>query len=213
MPRRVATRATHSVLIVTCVVAAIGTLAPAMPAQTPSTRTLHLVGIGAARPELIEHLVSYFGRAFDLKIEVLPAMSLDTLAVDERRGQAVADELINTVRRRYARLARDANARVIGITPRDMYILSMQKQWTFAFSLRGKDQRFAVVSYARMDPVAFGAPPNEEVLRSRLRKMVMKNVGVLYYDLPLSSDPRSAMYRNILGIDDLDRMTEQFAPK
>ena len=140
-------------------------------------------------------------------------MSLDSLAVDERRGQAVADGLIDTVRRRYAPLARDPGARVIGITQRDMYILSMQKQWTFAFSLRGKDRRFAVVSYARMDPVAFKQPPNEELLRSRLRKMVMKNIGVMYYELPLSNDPRSVMYRNILGLDDLDRVTEQFAPK
>lgn len=64
-----------------------------------------------------------------------------------------------------------------------------------------------------MDPVAYGQPPNEELLRSRLRKMVMKDIGIMYYGLPLSNDPRSVMYRNILGIDDLDRMTEHFAPK
>ena len=184
-----------------------------LPAQKSPTRTLHFVAIGSVQPGLVEHLVSYFDRAFDLKIEVLPAMSLDTLAVDERRGQAIADELIDTVRRRYARLALDPDARVIGITPRDMFIVSMQKRWSFAFSLRGEDRRFAIVSYARMDPIAFGQPANEELLRSRLRKMVLKNIGVLYYDLPLSDDPRSVMYRNILGIDDLDRMTEQFAPK
>ena len=184
-----------------------------LPAQKASARTLHFVGIGLVQPGLVDHLVSYFDRAFDLKIEVLPAMLLDSPAIDERRGQAIADQLINTVRRRYARLARYADARVIGITPRDMFILSMQKRWSFAFSLRGEDRRFAIVSYARMDPVAFGQPANEDLLRSRLRKMVLKNVGVLYYELPLSDDPRSVMYRNILGIDDLDRMTEQFAPK
>ena len=41
----------------------------------------------------------------------------------------------------------------------------------------------------------------------------MKDIGIMYYGLPLSNDPRSVMYRNILGIDDLDRMTEHFAPK
>lgn len=194
-------------------VLAIAALTVSPAAQTQAARSLYFVAIGEVRPGLVEHLVSYFDRAFDLKIEVLPALSLDSLAVDERRGQAVADELIVTVRRQYATLTRNPNARVIGITPRDMYNLSMQNQWIFAFSLRGKDQRFAVVSYARMDPVALGATPNEELLRSRLRKMVMKNIGVLYYDLPLSNDPRSAMYRNILGVDDLDRMTENFVVK
>jgi predicted Zn-dependent protease len=184
-----------------------------LPARQASTRTLHFVGIGSVKPGLIEHLVSYFDRAFDLKIEVLPALSLDGQAVDEPRGQAIAEELITTIRRRYTHLVRNPNARVIGITPRDMFILAMQKRWRFAFSLRGDDRRFAVISYARMDPVAYGQPPNEELLRSRLRKMVMKDIGVMYYGLPLSNDPRSVMYSNILGIDDLDRMTEQFAPK
>lgn len=199
-------------LFVAAVLLCAATAVP-LPTGQASTRTLHLVIIGSVKPGLIEHLVSYFDRAFDLKLEVLPALSLDGQAVDERRGQAIAEELISTVRRRYAQVARDPDARVISITPRDTFILAMQKQWRFAFSLRGDDRRFAVISYARMDPVAYGQPPNEELLRSRLRKMVMKDIGIMYYGLPLSNDPRSVMYRNILGIDDLDRMTEHFAPK
>ena len=50
------------------------------------------------------------------------------------------------------------------------------------------------------------------MLRSRLTKMVAKNIGVLYYGLPLSNDPRSALYGNIGGTDELDVMTEYFEP-
>jgi hypothetical protein len=31
--------------------------------------------------------------------------------------------------------------------------------------------------------------------------------------LPASPNPRSVLYRDILGVDDLDRMTEDFNPK
>jgi hypothetical protein len=51
----------------------------------------------------------------------------------------------------------------------------------------------------------------DEALRmARLQKMITKNIGILFYLLPDSTDPRSVLYSNILGPDDLDRMTEEF---
>lgn len=38
--------------------------------------------------------------------------------------------------------------------------------------------------------------------------MVSKYIGIWYYDLPVSSDPESAMFNNILGVRDLDKMIE-----
>ena len=43
--------------------------------------------------------------------------------------------------------------------------------------------------------------------------MITKNIGIMYYGLPASPNPRSVMYNDILGVDDLDRMTEDFNPK
>lgn len=71
----------------------------------------------------------------------------------------------------------------------------------------------AVVSYARMDPATLGQAPDAAVLETRLRKMISKNIGIIYYGLPTSNNPRSAMFRNILGVDHLDRLTEDFRPK
>lgn len=50
-------------------------------------------------------------------------------------------------------------------------------------------------------------------LRSRLRKMVAKNIGIMYFGMSASDNPRSVLFRNVLGVDDLDRMTEEFDPK
>ena len=79
-------------------------------------------------------------------------------------------------------------------------------------ALRDAEDQVAVVSYARMNPVIFGNLPDDELLQSRLRKMVTKNVGIMCYGLPLSPDPRSVMYGNIGGTDELDVMTEDFDP-
>jgi hypothetical protein len=40
--------------------------------------------------------------------------------------------------------------------------------------------------------------------------MVSKNVGILYYRLPVSDDPRSVLYGNIGGVQEFDRMTDDF---
>jgi len=40
-----------------------------------------------------------------------------------------------------------------------------------------------------------------------------KEHGIMYFGLPASDNPRSALFRSILGVDDLNRMTEDFIPK
>jgi hypothetical protein len=50
----------------------------------------------------------------------------------------------------------------------------------------------------------------EEVQFARFRKMVAKNIGVLYYRLPLSQDPRSLMYADIGGPQELDVMSDSY---
>ncbi|HKV94604.1 MAG TPA: hypothetical protein VJW20_18815 [Candidatus Angelobacter sp.] len=47
-------------------------------------------------------------------------------------------------------------------------------------------------------------------LRQRLRKVVTKDVGLLYYGKQASENPRSVLYNNIGGIQELDQVTEDF---
>jgi hypothetical protein len=61
-----------------------------------------------------------------------------------------------------------------------------------------------------MDPVNFGYLPDDELLQTRLRKMLSKNIGIMYYKLPQKSDRRSVMFGPILGIHDLDSMGADF---
>jgi predicted Zn-dependent protease len=182
-------------------------------AQTAPTPELYLVAIGEVPGDMIDRLVSYIQTRFQIPIRTLSALEFDGQMLDRQRFQVVADELIRAVRVQHATLVKNPRTRVIAVTPFDMYMQAMRDQWKFTFSLRSRDQRVAVVSYARMDPVNLGQAPDAAVLETRLRKMISKNIGIVYYGLPTSSNPRSAMFGNILGVDDLDRMTEDFNPR
>jgi predicted Zn-dependent protease len=181
-----------------------------MPASTPPL-DLYFVAIGDVPSGMLEALASYFENRFGIPIMKLAPLSFDRVTFDAARSQNVADEMIAAVRFRYPRLARDPRARVIGITPHDMYMKA--NDWAFTFSLRADGERFAVVSYARMDPANFGDRADEELLMSRLRKMVAKNIGIMFYALPQSRDPRSVLYGSIGGLEELDDMSEYFAPQ
>jgi predicted Zn-dependent protease len=176
----------------------------------PESVAVYLLPIGDVPSDLMEQMALRLRRRFPIPLTVLPAAALDPTAYDDRRGQAVADNLIASIAGQYASLLREADARIIAVTAYDMYIRT--EQWAFAFSLRGVNNRIAVVSYARMQPNLFGNAPDEVLLHSRVRKMVTKDIGIMCYGFPMSQNPRSVLYGLIGGTDELDVMTEDFDP-
>jgi predicted Zn-dependent protease len=181
--------------------------------QRAAKADLFVIAIGSARPELVESVAADLQARLRLPVGLLPQLELDPRAYDARRSQVIGERLIDAIKYRNPALTSNPKARVIGITAFDMYMDSMRAQWKFAFAVRSPDRRVAVISHARMDPAALGGTSDDELLRSRLRKMVLKNVGIIYYGLRGSDNPRSLMFSNVLGVDDLDRMTEDFEPR
>ena len=52
--------------------------------------------------------------------------------------------------------------------------------------------------------------PFSDVAATRLRKIVTKDIGILYYGLPHSDNPHSVLYNQIMGIEELDAVGEDF---
>lgn len=153
----------------------------------------------------VQHLVDHYKDKYGLSIEVLPSLPLNPSVLNTDRQQLIAEEVIALIESAFPGLANDREAILIGLTTEDMYIAKYD--WRFSFSYR-QEGRYAVVSNARMN---LGLSLLEgEKLRSRLRKMVTKNIGILYYHLAQSGDPRSVLYRDVGGISELDRMGEDF---
>jgi predicted Zn-dependent protease len=170
---------------------------------------LYLVAMGDTAPTVVGNLLEHYRGRLTLPIKELPPLALDTTLIDKQRGQLAAEWAIEAIRQRYPRVVRE-RAVVIGITDADMFI--EKYNWRFAFSYRqtgAPSQRVAIVSFARMDPKFFGEIPDDDLLMRRLRKMVTKNIGVLYFGLPLSKDPKSVMFGNVMGLEELDVMGEE----
>src|SRR6266403_1854832 len=78
---------------------------------------------------------------------------------------------------------------------------------TLCPACRWPNGRFAVVSSARLKPFSFLAKKNPEWSASRLKKMLTKNIAMLYFDLPKSSDYTSLLSGGVLSGDQVDFMS------
>jgi predicted Zn-dependent protease len=135
-------------------------------------------------------------------------MKVDDDVLDARRNQLIAENLIQSMVHNYRNIAQDESAVLIGVTSQDMY--PRGEDWQFCFGWRTPRSHAAVVSTARMDLHYPGEPGFEATPTKRLRKMVTKDIGILYYGMSTNGDPKSVLYGGILGIQELDQVSEDF---
>jgi predicted Zn-dependent protease len=132
---------------------------------------------------------------------------MPSAATDSFREQLISDAIVDVLRAHHPQPSTERLI-VIGLVQADMSI--PEYNWRYAISYRKVD-RYAVVSTARLNRGCLGMiPVSQERVDARTRKMVTKNIGVLYFQLPMSDDPRSVLYRNIGGTQEFDRMSEDF---
>ena len=192
---------------------------PATPAPTaaaplagrpsaPPGRSVSIAPMGRIPAATLQSLRDFYRDQYRLEITILPAAPIDPRARDASRRQLVAEELIRSLRTTYPDVLADPGVVIIGIVGEDLYIRA-RTDWEWAFGIRDGG-RLAVVSTARMG-FPYGAA-SLDVQLQRLRKMVTRDIGVLYYGLPLNDDPDTVLFADINGIDDLDRIGEGFWP-
>ena len=170
-------------------------------------RTIYLVPIAQFDAISMKGLKIFYHDRFGIDVQALPLLPFEQATYDAARQQLIAEELIEQIKRGYPTQAQDGDAILIGLTDGDMYI--REEEWRFGFNYRA-DDRFAVVACARMDPVNFGQPADKALLASRARKMLTKNIGIMYFKKDTNDNPKSVLYNNILSLDDLDHMGEDF---
>jgi len=153
----------------------------------------------------IDGLQRFYREHLAIDVEVTSPLDPDRSAWDAEREQWIGERLIEQL----AHVSGTDDAVVIGVLGDDMYIVS--RNWQYAFAMRGDNDRVAIVSYARMNPLFWGEPRDTDRLQARLRKMVTKELGLMRFGLLASSNPESPMYRNIGGVEDLDIMHDDLA--
>jgi predicted Zn-dependent protease len=169
--------------------------------------TLRLVPLDDFPTATLQALADYYREKYDLSVELAASLDITAATYDPQRRQLNADALIDRLEAAHPQHP-DETLVVIGLVADDIYIPTFK--WRYALSYR-RDDRYAVVSSARMDYGCLGlVTASSDRVYTRLRKMVSKNVGILYYRLPVSDDPRSVLYGNIGGVQEFDRMTDDF---
>ena len=169
---------------------------------------VYFVPMGSFSSDDLTALAQYYRDDYKLDITILKSIPLDDAVRDSSRGQLMAEKLVESVRAGVPEYTNDPRAILIGFTSEDIYPTS--QNWQFAFGWRLGSFHAAVVSTARMSLHYIGQPMDSNLAETRLRKMVTKDIGILYYGLPQNQNPKSVLYNGIMGIEELDQVGEDF---
>lgn len=167
----------------------------------------YLVPLGDVRSLGTQALIEYYRTTFGLEVQLLAPLPLESRAFDATRNEFIAEELIALMKRHLPELADDPSAVLIGLTEKEIFIRNSETREVFSYR---ESDRFAIISSARLKPALYQLSGKEELLRTRVRKMVSKNIGLLVYRLPQSDDPTSLLYHGIKNVDDIDLIVERF---
>jgi predicted Zn-dependent protease len=183
---------------------------PASPVKVrevaSSASRIALVPLDGYSPERARAIADHFREQFGVRIRVEPGIPASAGAYDVTRRQMSAAALLAVLEDRYADSA--GRVVVIGLTDADMYIPDEGSRHAFSYR---RGNRVAVVSSARLDVGCLGLfPADEDRQLARVRKIVGKHIGLMYFRLPLSRDPRSMLYAGVRGPQELDGMSEAF---
>lgn len=136
-------------------------------------RPIHVIPLadgGAAGPSLtvLERLAAELARTFHTRCQIRPELFDVTFARDSARRQYYSTAILQRLER-----ACDPDARVLGVTTCDLFVPVL----TFVFGEAQLDGNCATVSLARLKEEAYGLPASETLLRERLLKEAVHELG------------------------------------
>lgn len=76
----------------------------------------------------------------------------------------------------------------------------------FVFAESYPKDKISVISVARLLMGPDGKPASTETVITRLRKMVLRTIGLQYFEKPRSADPRDLLYSPLMSLDALDAL-------
>jgi YD repeat-containing protein len=180
---------------------------PPQRAAVPSVPAgkVYLVPFGLNPRVSLQWAPAYYRAEFGIEVSILPPLAMDEILMNRSRNQLNAEDSLDYVRQKFPALAADPSAMIIAVTSRDIYIPAFT--WAYAENFRDSD-RFAIISTARFHPPSWLDHLNPQLFQSRVQKMITKNVAILYFGLPLSSDYTSLLSGGVLSGMQTDFMTD-----
>jgi len=165
---------------------------------------IHILPVGPGVPVgLLDDLAAALAHIFRISCHVQDDRSLDPeFAFDERRGQYHATSILHRIHEGEP----DREVRVIGVTRHDLFVPIL----SFVFGEAELGGRCALVSIHRLDERFYGLPARQELLRDRLVKEAVHELGHTY-GLRHCDDWRCVMTSSH-AVDRLDIKGRDFCP-
>jgi len=132
-------------------------------------RAVALLAIGEVERPLLENLRLGISRQLSLPCTLLAEQLDPGFALHPERGQYHSTEILG----RMSRLLLASAWRLLGVTGFDLYIPVL----TFVFGEAQLGDACAVVSYHRLRQEFYGLPADQELLRARLLKEAIHELG------------------------------------
>ena len=154
----------------------------AKPRRVPARTAIHLMRVGEVAEPLLEDLRQGLEQQLRVPCEILAEGLAPTFAFHEQRQQYNSSDILARLGERLDRgfSQHEANGeesfkpwRLLGVTELDLYIPIL----TFVFGEAQVGGRCAVVSTHRLRQEFFGLPPDEPLLRERLLKEAVHELG------------------------------------
>jgi predicted Zn-dependent protease len=167
---------------------------------------VYVVAVDGTSERVAARVVRALSRRVPVRACATPSFRLDPSAVDHQRGQLDAIIVADQLARAFQHVRGIAPATIVGVTAFDMYSSTFAADpfdFGVAKQFPQQKQGFAIVSTARMG--------SDEELSRRLETMAMRYVGLLYFGLPESSSPTSALAPSVRSLEDLDRLEPRFS--
>jgi YD repeat-containing protein len=178
-------------------------LTPVQRLKLPSvpSKSVFLLPMGLDDDQSLGWAHAYYKSKLGIEVTELPTIPLDPKLIDPASNQLNSIKCFDFLAETYPQIARDPFSILIAVTSHDLYIPG----WRYNHNARS-DSRYAVISSARLHPASMLEKLNPEWLTSRVEKLLTKNIAMLYFDLPLSSDYTSMLSGGIPSGAVIDRM-------
>ena len=164
--------------------------------QLKGTGRIYLVQMGDHKdPYSLDDFAKWLRSKYALDVEVLPPVKIDKSAWNNKRKQYEAQALYGQMKNDFPNLATDPDAYLIGFTDADMY--SIHQYWQSTFTQRDLGRAAVISSDGMQDSLIerliFHASAVEH-FHARLRRILLKDVALLYWHLPVNDDATSLLH-------------------
>lgn len=142
-------------------------------------------------------LATWLRTRYGLDARTLPPEPLPKPTWHGWRRQHMAETIYAEIRRAHPALATDQNAYLIGLTDADMY--SVGERWSSTFTERYGQA--AIISSALLEDGQgwWGRAADQKAeqanVQARTRRVLLKDVALLYWHLPVNNDPSSLLHQ------------------